>query len=190
MLAETVAPAETTAADHRIAVDQIHRHHLVVQQGHQPTDRTAEAALPRSPAHEAAPLQPPDPLGNQGLQHRGCRLAGLQDLGEDKIALGGRPHLQGLGRHATAPGKTKGGRRGRALGKSCGSWGTFAILAAILLPGRQAPNQNGQAPRCTRHPQLLPSQPGRRQIVFNPLAQLGQSQPDEISGKFLAANLQ
>jgi hypothetical protein len=90
---ETVAPAEAITSHGGIAIGQGDRHHRIIQQGHQPTDRTAEAAVAVAPAHEAAALQAPDPVGRQLGQHLGGGSARLEGAGKDESPLFGVTHL-------------------------------------------------------------------------------------------------
>ena len=187
---QPMAAAEAVAAQRRIAFGQRHRHHLGIEQGHQPPHRAAEAALARPPAHEATALQAPQPGGDQRGQQRRGGLAPLQGARKDERALLRLAHLQGLRIHATAAGKAKGRLGGLAIAKRLLGRRTLALGAQIVLPlrqtldgERQASGRAGAAHRRERQAQAL-------QVHPNQLPQLGQGLPSEIGRQLLRADLQ
>ena len=179
---KTVATAEAITPHGGIAIGQGDRHHRIIQQGHQPTDRTAETALAVAPAHEAAALQAPDPGGCKLGQHLGGAPTPLQGAGKDEGPLVGVTHLQRLGINAAAPGKAHGGRGRKAIAKGLlGGW-ALAFLAAILLPLRKILEPQGEPARGAIHPDGAAVDPGLGQIAPNPLLQLFESRACEIGG--------
>ena len=179
---ESVAPADAIAVQGGIAIGQGDRHYRSIEQGHQPAERTAEAAFAVAPAHEAAALQAPDPGGRQLGQHLSGGPARLDGAGKDESPLFGVPHLQGLGIHAAAAGKSHGGGSRKAIAEGLLGRRALAFLAAILLPLRQILEPQGEPARGPIHPDGAAVDPGLGQIPPNPQLQLFEGRACEIGG--------
>ena len=187
---QAVATTEPVAAHGGIALAELHRHHLRIEQGHQPAHRPAEAALACPPAHEAAALQRPEPGGDEGgQQFHGC-LTPLQAAGEHEGALLGLADLQLLGRHTAAAGEAQGRLRGLPLAESLlGRW-ALALTGAVLLALGHSLDRQGQPAWRTGATHGRAGQPESLQVGAHLLVQLTQGLPCEISRKLLRTDLQ
>ena len=128
---EPMAAAVAVSPQRRIAALQFHGQQLRIQQGHQPAHRPGEAALPLPPAHEPAPLQRPNPAGNQLGQHAGGGAPRLLHRGEHEGPLGRLAHLQGRHANAATAGKALGSLGGNAIFEGLAGGGALALLHQV-----------------------------------------------------------
>ena len=128
---QPMAAAMAASPQRRIAALQFHGQQLRIQQGHQPAHRSGEAALPLPPAHEPAPLQCPNPAGNQLGQHAGGGAPRLLHRGEHEGPLGRLAHLKGRHANAATAGKALGSLGGQAILEGLAGGGALALLHQV-----------------------------------------------------------
>ena len=187
---EAVATAAVAAHHLRVTALESNRDHLTIQQRHQPTHRPGKAALTGAPAHEAAPLEAADPLGDTAAEQLRCRATPLEHGGEHKRSLRGFTNLESLSGDTAALGKAFSGGCGYAVFESLRGRRAFALFLEIRCGGLQVVHLQRDAAWRTGAANGTVAQPGFAQVTAHHLLELGQRETGKIGGQFLGPDLQ